>query len=75
MDIFLCDLVSSPWIEKLVKNWSVFMKTEETSLDRFHRFLVNWPMNLNFFKKLKIFEIKNYKKTRADFKIFGQSRI
>jgi hypothetical protein len=52
-----------------LKNLSAFVKTEETDLDRFHQFSINRPVNL------KIFEIKNSKKTRADFKIFGQNII
>jgi hypothetical protein len=52
-----------------LKNLSAFVKTGETDLDRFHQFSVNRPVNL------KIFEIKNSKKTRADFKIFGQNII
>jgi hypothetical protein len=44
------------WIEKLIENRSVFMKTRETGPDRFHQFLVNQPVNLKilfFEKKLK----------------------
>jgi hypothetical protein len=51
------------------------VKTRETSPDRFDRFSVNRPVKFEIFKNLKTFEIKNYKKTRVYFKIFGQNRI
>jgi hypothetical protein len=49
-----------------LKNQSVFMKTGP---DRFH-----WG-EFKHFKKSKKIKIKNSKKTRADFKIFGPNRI
>jgi hypothetical protein len=44
-----------PWIEKPVKNQSIFTKTGETDLNRFYRFLINRPVN---FLKFLIF-LKN----------------
>jgi hypothetical protein len=37
------------WIEKPVKNRSVFVKIGETSSDQFHQFLINRLVNLIFF--------------------------
>jgi hypothetical protein len=51
------------------------LKIREIGPDRFYRFLVNRSVNLKFLNKMKNFEIKKSKKTRADFKIFGQTRI
>jgi hypothetical protein len=39
------------------------------------RFSVNWPVQIEFFNNLKNFEIKDSKKTRVHFKIFGQNGI
>jgi hypothetical protein len=44
-------------------------KTSQKSEKLTHRFFVNHPVNF------KNFEIKNSKKTRDSFKIFGQNRI
>jgi hypothetical protein len=50
-------------------------KTGQTSPDQFQRFSVNWPVQIEFFNNLKNFEIKNSKKTRVHFKIFGRNGI
>jgi hypothetical protein len=53
--------VSCAWIEKL---------------DDFRENVsINQPVKFVFFKNFKIFEIKNSKKTRVDFKIFGENII
>jgi hypothetical protein len=45
--------LSIAWIEKLLKNKLIFVKTRETGPDQFHRFSVNWSVKFKNFKKLK----------------------
>jgi hypothetical protein len=57
---------------KTDENRSVFVKTDPVW---FCRLTKNRPVPFEIFKNLKIFEIKNPKKTRLHFKIFCQNRI
>jgi hypothetical protein len=44
------NVLAGPWVEKPVEKRVIFAKTEETDLDRFHRFLVNRPVKFDFSK-------------------------
>jgi hypothetical protein len=56
----------------IIENRLVFMKTDKISGDRFCRFNENRSVKFEFVENLGNFEIKNSKKTRVYFKIFGQ---
>jgi hypothetical protein len=47
----------------------------KTDGDRFYRFIENRLVKFEILKKIKSFEIKNSKKTRVHFKIFGENQI
>jgi hypothetical protein len=58
------------WIENPLENRLILVKTENFGPDRFHLFLKNQSIKFNFSKN-----IKNCKKTRVYFKVFGQNQI